>query len=333
MKYISFIFYLFILGCTLGRPENVNLHNYNIPDIVITDNQMNDVNINILVLSGGGPNGVWAIGYLRGWDNKPNFNIVTGVSAGSLIATHAFINETSDKKIDDVINNFDSDHFLSIRNPSLIIFNNSISSNKKLAKIVDGVISNDIIDKVYEEGKSGKKLYIATTDLDYGKSRIWDMVDIASKKEYDKYRSIVLASASIPILFPPVFIDDSMNVDGAVTKLVFIPEFTDKNKYHKNIYILRNGLSYEDIRKQVDNSIKDIGIRSANLMINLNLENSIKEIKRYPNSTVYYTEMDGDVAISNYFSFNNSQIKDIYTRSIEHAKKNKWKQIIENKPI
>lgn len=46
-----------------------------------------------LALSGGGENGAYGAGLLAGWSTagtRPNFSVVTGISAGALIAPFAF---------------------------------------------------------------------------------------------------------------------------------------------------------------------------------------------------------------------------------------------------
>ena len=55
--------------------------------------------LNILELSGGGQNGAFGAGFLNGWresGTRPQFDIVTGVSTGSLLATHAFLGTAVD---------------------------------------------------------------------------------------------------------------------------------------------------------------------------------------------------------------------------------------------
>src|SRR5882724_5317076 len=55
---------------------------------------------NILILSGGDANGAFGCGVLNGWRNapggRPEFDIVTGVSTGALMAVFAFLGEEQD---------------------------------------------------------------------------------------------------------------------------------------------------------------------------------------------------------------------------------------------
>ena len=52
--------------------------------------------LNILVLSGGGQNGAYGAGLLKGWSDcsvrpRPVFDVVTGISTGALISTFVFL--------------------------------------------------------------------------------------------------------------------------------------------------------------------------------------------------------------------------------------------------
>jgi hypothetical protein len=55
--------------------------------------------LNILSLSGGGQNGAFGAGLLSGWSEsgqRPEFDIVGGVSTGALLATHALLGTPAD---------------------------------------------------------------------------------------------------------------------------------------------------------------------------------------------------------------------------------------------
>lgn len=57
---------------------------------------------NVLVLSGGGMNGAYVAGVLKGWTvsgTRPQFDIVTGVSTGALIAPYAFLGPEYDNEL------------------------------------------------------------------------------------------------------------------------------------------------------------------------------------------------------------------------------------------
>src|SRR5206468_7716649 len=57
---------------------------------------------NFLAISGGGDNGAFGAGVLKGWSkfgSRPEFKIVTGVSTGALIAPFAFLGPAYDDRL------------------------------------------------------------------------------------------------------------------------------------------------------------------------------------------------------------------------------------------
>ena len=68
------------------------------PDVVGTQH-------NYLAISGGGPRGAFAAGFLNGWTKagtRPDFIYVTGVSTGALIAPFAFLGPDYDHILEEV---------------------------------------------------------------------------------------------------------------------------------------------------------------------------------------------------------------------------------------
>ena len=56
----------------------------------------------LLGISGGGDNGAFAAGLLAGWSvhgDRPEFKVVTGISAGALIAPFAFLGPRYDEVV------------------------------------------------------------------------------------------------------------------------------------------------------------------------------------------------------------------------------------------
>jgi hypothetical protein len=105
----------------------------------------------------------------------------------------------------------------------------------------------------------GRILLVATTDLDSERTVIWDMGLIAmtgGDRALTLFRQVLIASASVPGIFPPVMIQvetsgtisGEMHVDGSTTASVFIaPEIASvlPTELHElsgaNIYVLANG--------------------------------------------------------------------------------------------
>lgn len=93
---------------------------------------------------------------------------------------------------------------------------------------MDHFVTNELVTAVAKEFKTGRMLLVATTDLDKQETVIWDMGAIASQGGESArvlFRDVLVASASIPGIFPPVLIHvasggtqyDEMHVDGGTT--------------------------------------------------------------------------------------------------------------------
>jgi hypothetical protein len=68
------------------------------------------------------------------------------------------------------------------------------------------------------EFKAGRQLAIATTDLDLGIGRVWDIGSETdcSPASLARVHTLLLATAAIPGIFPPVVIDGHVHADGGV---------------------------------------------------------------------------------------------------------------------
>jgi hypothetical protein len=108
----------------------------------------------------------------------------------------------------------------------------SLADSSPLQRLIEKYVTEDVISNVALAHQKGRRLYIGTTDLDANRLAIWNMGIIAASdrpEAFDLFRKILLASASIPILFPPVYIPvevegeiyEEMHVDGGVATQVF----------------------------------------------------------------------------------------------------------------
>jgi len=192
---------------------------------------------NILALSGGGSNGAFGAGILNGWSaagTRPIFKIVTGISTGALIAPFAFIGEDYDQVLKQVYTSVETKDIMKLK--SYVISEkglDSLADSSPLRKLITKFVTESVIRNVALAHQTGRRLYIGTTDLDFGRLVIWNMGAIAAnnRPESDNlFRKILLASASIPILLPPVYIPvevrdevyEEMHVDGGVSTQVFL---------------------------------------------------------------------------------------------------------------
>jgi hypothetical protein len=191
--------------------------------------------INVLALSGGGGGVAFGAGALVGWSRtgtRPDFQVVTGVSAGALLAPLAFLGPGWDATITDAFSGGQTQHLLQ---PHWIraLFAASVYGGEPLVRLVDHYVTDELLHAVAAETAKGRLLLVATTDLDHERTVIWDMGRIAAEggvRGRRLFRDVLVASASIPGVFPPVLIRveesgiefDEMHVDGSTTAPFFI---------------------------------------------------------------------------------------------------------------
>ena len=193
----------------------------------------------ILALSGGGANGAYGAGLLVGWSehgDRPAFDVVTGVSTGALAAPFAFLGSDWDDELQHAYTSGGASNLLSWRSFAAFL-NPSLFSSQTLRKLVDDNVSPELMQAVAREHAKGRRLLVATTDLDSEETVIWDMGLLATQGDENArelFKEVLVASASIPGVFPPVLIAGlqdhdqvvlEMHVDGGVnTPFLAIPE-------------------------------------------------------------------------------------------------------------
>lgn len=195
-----------------------------------------------LALSGGGANGAFGAGFLNGWTRtgtRPVFKIVTGVSTGALMAPFAFIGPEYDLALQQFYTTTSSrDVFLLGSMFGLLwqVFSGeALADTRPLQAMISQHVDAELLRRVADAHRRGRRLYIGTTNLDAPRFVVWNMGVIATSGQpgaLELFRKVMLASASIPVAFPPVFFDvelepggpryDEMHVDGGVGARVFL---------------------------------------------------------------------------------------------------------------
>jgi predicted acylesterase/phospholipase RssA len=219
-----------------------------------------DGTLSALVLSGGGAGGAFGAGALVGLtrrQDRPHYDVVTGVSTGALIAPFAFLGSEWDAQLTEAFTSGRGAQ-MSVRGLLALPLGASRRSTALMA-LVDSYVTQDLIRAVAEEAASGRLLWVATTDLDKEETVIWDLGAIAMRggePARKLFRDVVVASASIPGVFEPVLIHvqqggklyDEMHVDGNASASLFIAPaaayFAVLDKRSLNgarVYVLING--------------------------------------------------------------------------------------------
>ena len=170
-----------------------------------------------LALSGGGADGAYGAGVLNGWTEagtRPSFSIVSGVSTGALIAPFAFLGPGHDATLRDLYTSGVAESLLDAPSAFNAIFGAGLFGNKRLRELVANYIDADFVAAVAAEYAKGRMLFIVTTNLDSQRTAIWDMGRIASLRTPEAlnlFRDVVAASASLPVVFPPMLVTAEAN--------------------------------------------------------------------------------------------------------------------------
>lgn len=220
---------------------------------------------NFLAVSGGGSNGAFGAGVLFGWTasgKRPEFTVVTGISTGSLIAPFAFLGPPYDEKLKEAYTEISGEDIYEKKGIFGIIGSQSVADNSPLRKLVSRYVTDEMLADIVREHKRGRRLLVGTTNLDAERPVVWDIGAIAGSGVPGRrqlIQDILVASASIPGVFPPVNIKvladgktyDEIHVDGGTSNQAFM--FPSKFSVRENdkklnrtgmtrtLYVLRNG--------------------------------------------------------------------------------------------
>ncbi len=248
--------------------------------------------VSFLALSGGGENGAFGAGVLCGWTaagNRPTFKLVTGISTGALLAPFAFLGSDYDTQLKEVYTTVTDKDIYTKKSILTAYWRESVYDTKPLADTIAKFIDEKVLAAVAEEYKKGRILLVGTTQLDAQRLVIWDMGAIASSEDpgaLELFRKVLLASASMPAVFPPVYINvtagglqyEEMHVDGGtVTEMMLYEEAIKPMTEHvkavqsfvenkellmslknrqRSLYIIRNDLvtpEWDDVKPRLGN--------------------------------------------------------------------------------
>ena len=219
--------------------------------------------LSYLSLSGGGADGAFGAGLLIGWTEtgkRPEFEVVTGISTGALIAPFAFLGPDYDEQLRQVYTTIDTE---SIATPQLLAAltgGSALADSTPLEKMIARFATEELLVAIARQHQLGRRLLVGTTNLDAARPVVWDMGEIASSGDpgaLELFQQVLLASASIPGVFPPVLIDVTANgqryqelhVDGGVTTQVFLfptqvnlrsIEKKGRFRFKRRLYVIRN---------------------------------------------------------------------------------------------
>ena len=186
----------------------------------------------ILSVSAGGAWGAFSAGFLEGWgensaEPRPKFDVVTGVSTGSMVAPVIFLGDAKRMaKLREMYSNLGNKDVFTSRGTLALLTATSLYDNAPLRRKVEEILDEEMVEAIAAENAT-RTLAVMATNLDSGVPEVFDLTAIAARKDMtmaqkrQRMVAAIMASAALPIGFPPEFIDNNLYVDGGVRLHVF----------------------------------------------------------------------------------------------------------------
>jgi predicted patatin/cPLA2 family phospholipase len=310
----------------------------------------------ILALSGGGADGAFGAGLLSGWSargTRPQFTIVTGASAGALIAPFAYLGSGYDEVLRSVFASGEMENFLQFEGVRGLV-GTGLFKTGPLRDLIAKYVDAGTLEAVAQQYRAGRKLFIVTTNLDAQRTAIWDMGRIASSgnpKALDLFRRVMEASASIPGIFSPVLIDveadgkafAEMHVDGGVTaNIMVVPEaILLANKailppgVRPSVYIIMNG-KLDPYFEVVTPRTLQIAIRSFETSVRANTRNTLLatyEFSKRRNWQVHLAAIEDSVPNQAKPGFDTAYMRSLFEYGYERGKSGQIWQATPAEPL
>lgn len=252
--------------------------------------------VTYLALSGGGADGAFGAGVLTGLSDagtRPQFSAVSGVSTGALIAPFAFLGSRYDGSLKEIYTSGIAASLVSGQTPLSLLVTSGPFANNRLRELVDHYVDEKLLRAIAAESAKGRMLVVITTNLDTQRASIWNMGKIAeagTPEALTLFREVLTASASIPVVFPPVLIEaeangrrfKEMHVDGGVTAPILTLPETFLFRGQKlpgppvNLYVLVNNKITQDFQL-VRADTRAIASRSASTLVKMQTRSTIFE--------------------------------------------------------
>lgn len=263
----------------------------------------------ILAISGGGANGAFTAGLLQGWTESGKrfeFDIVTGVSAGALVAPFAFLGPDYDQVTVDFFSRTTQESVFRFDLLSAMVDGWSLADSSPLRAQIDRYVTQDMIDDLAREHDRGRSLLVKTINLDLMRPVVWNLTAIAADHDdaAEEIRRVLLASATLPILFPPVAIPwetndrfhTELHADGSLSEAVFAyPHDIEWDRidgklgtnYERRLFVIWNGSRFE-MTTPLEAGVHNVAGRATAAMI---VNKTLADIER-----LYYAAVSDEIA-------------------------------------
>ena len=189
---------------------------------------------NVLCLSGGGSFGAYSAGVLVGWTergDRPQFDVVTGISTGALIAPFAFLGPKYDDRLKRFYTALTSRDLYRFR-PLRALFGEAFADSAPMASQIDAFLTPEAFEDLAEAHRNGRRLYVGTTEEEGKQLVIWDLGAMAVRNcpgDRELMIKVLLGSAAPAGFLPAAKIVVTAggaryaerHVDGGISQAVF----------------------------------------------------------------------------------------------------------------
>jgi predicted acylesterase/phospholipase RssA len=257
--------------------------------------------VSYLALSGGGSDGAYAAGVLTGWTaagTRPSFAVVTGVSTGALAAPFTFLGSSYDKGLREIYTQYSTNDLGTPQIFSALLGGPSIVDSSGLENLLARYVDAALLAAIAREHNRGRRLLVATTNVEAERQVIWNLGAIAASGQSDAavlFRRVLLASAAVPGVFPPVLIKvkvnghdyQEMHADGGTMgQVFFVPQaklsqgagVTDTATTRPTLYVIRNGRLGPDWQATQATTLS-IASRSINSLIKAQARGDVERLQ------------------------------------------------------
>ncbi|WP_119258056.1 patatin-like phospholipase family protein [Shinella zoogloeoides] len=287
-----------------------------------------------LALSGGGADGAFGAGALAGLSDagsRPTFSVISGVSTGALIAPFAFLGSRYDPTLAELYTSGIAASLVDGAAPLSILATSGPLANNRLRALIDRYVDEALLSAIAAESAGGRILLVITTNLDTQRASVWNLgkiAEIGTPEALALFRQVLTASASVPIIYPPVLIEaeadghrfEEMHVDGSVTFPIHtLPEtflFRGRNLPGPklNLYVLINNKLRHDFRI-VPVEARKIAARSASTLVKMQTRAMIFEtynFTRRNGSGFNLAYMDDDISTEGADDFDTDYMRSLF---------------------
>ncbi|MCC6241635.1 MAG: patatin-like phospholipase family protein [Gemmatimonadaceae bacterium] len=241
-----------------GRVSEQRLRDSVVARLVRRVVRRGDKTLDVLMLSGGGQNGSYGAGFLRGWRSRadsswPTFDLVTGISTGALKAPYALVGSVA--AIDTL-----SALYLAAADrvaPSIDWWSpfrrtGGLVNTKRYDNTLTQSFNGPFRQALQAAFADDRQIVFGTTDMDIGTGRTWAMSEQldSTATSLRRTQQLLKAATAIPGIFPSVVIDGHVHADGGVTTNV-LPLLTLSDYRALNEALAARGITGVTVRVYV----------------------------------------------------------------------------------